>query len=1020
MSLDNEVAVIQQKTITEKYNELTQEQRKQLYDLFFDPSIEEALRKNIENIIFYKIPPTPEEFLDPINGWVPKDTPETMYQFVRDEFCAILHKKDFKQIIVEYGATRIGKCEGEDTPILMYDLSVKKIQDIKVGDLLMGDDSTPRKVLHLYQGYGDLYKVTQNKADDYIVNENHVLTLQYTNKGNRKERKNNPDKNNGKIVDIPIKDYLKLSKTKKHLLKGIKAKLDFKYQEVKIDPYFLGLWLGDGSHDTTSITNIDKEIIDYIYNYATTLNLRVSETINPKRTKSYRICGNSIGKKLTESNNSLLWHLKETYSLIRNKHIPIEYLRNSEEIRLSLLAGLIDSDGYISTDQCVISITQKREDLTKNIVFLCRSLGFRANYTKIKKSIKSRNFTREYYSICITGDLHRIPNKLSRKKVVKTTSRINPLRTGIKVDFYKKGNFYGFELSGNHRYLHSDLTITHNTHMVVHLIMYTIVYFHHLREPALYYGKSSLSDLAIYIISFNYDKVHELYLNPLFKIMDRSPKFIMVKFKDMVVKKQEEVGRDFVVYSKAATTGELTLASNLQLQTGNDDALAFVGANIVQAYVSEISFWLEYGGATEERIYRLYTDLRGRIKATVGSQYLSYLFLDSSANTIDSMIEKHMTTELIDRPYVHFSWKSRWEAVPKDAPKWLATGQTFKVITGAGSIPAKIVTTVKDLEGVPSDLIVDVPIDYYDELKDNLLKNIKDILGKPTIRENKFITDTTIIDKMFNDNFYNVEGSLVANSSDLPEKLLWNQIKDKLFHNPSTGGYKLKRAPNEPRFVGLDLSFSASGDALGISIIHKEFDLVKKETAYIVDISCVVSTTDRSINLEAVAYFIVDLMQLGGMFIHTVYTDTFQSESTKQFLERHNINVIKQSVDKDISPYMLILTLLSNELIVTGRNIFLKNNLNCLMITKDKGGKEKIDHPKGTVNNKYNGDYENSTCGTFAKDCSDSLAQAIYGAYSTDTMPHTNYESENKRVNLSKVLTPNDMVDIYKTLHKFY
>ena len=57
------------------------------------------------------------------------------------------------------GESATGKCLGRDTPVLMFDGTTKKVQDIKTGDLLMGDDSQPRTVLNTTSGFGPLFKV---------------------------------------------------------------------------------------------------------------------------------------------------------------------------------------------------------------------------------------------------------------------------------------------------------------------------------------------------------------------------------------------------------------------------------------------------------------------------------------------------------------------------------------------------------------------------------------------------------------------------------------------------------------------------------------------------------------------------------------------------------------------------------------------------------------------------------------------------------------------------------------------
>jgi len=70
-----------------------------------------------------------------------------------------------------------GKCVGRNTPILMHDGTIKLVQNIIVGDLVMGMDYNPRRVLSIHNGVDNLYKVHQNNADDYVVNSRHILTV---------------------------------------------------------------------------------------------------------------------------------------------------------------------------------------------------------------------------------------------------------------------------------------------------------------------------------------------------------------------------------------------------------------------------------------------------------------------------------------------------------------------------------------------------------------------------------------------------------------------------------------------------------------------------------------------------------------------------------------------------------------------------------------------------------------------------------------------------------------------------
>jgi replicative DNA helicase len=75
-----------------------------------------------------------------------------------------------------------GKCLGLNTPILMYDGSVKMVQDIKIGEQIMGDDSTPRNILGTCKGEEQMYKIILDNGDSFVANESHILSPLYRRK----------------------------------------------------------------------------------------------------------------------------------------------------------------------------------------------------------------------------------------------------------------------------------------------------------------------------------------------------------------------------------------------------------------------------------------------------------------------------------------------------------------------------------------------------------------------------------------------------------------------------------------------------------------------------------------------------------------------------------------------------------------------------------------------------------------------------------------------------------------------
>ena len=288
-----------------------------------------------------------------------------------------------------------GKSLAKNTPVIMYDGTIKMIQDVKIGDQLMGDDSTPRNVINLGRGMEMMYDIVPTKGDTYTVNESHILSLKCSiNHGEFKK---------DHVYDISLKDYMNLYNSYHEILLGYCVGVDFRYKKIDIDPYILGYCLVND---------------EYFYKE----------------------------KKL--QNN--LSNIFEKYNLIDNKHIPHNYKCNCRQIRLQILAGIIDSDASVFDDTYII--IQKNETLLDDIIYLARSLGF-ACYKKIQA-----------FQICIYGNkLEEIPIRCEHKKIELQKKFKDDLTTQIKIVPKGIDYYYGVELDGNHRYLLGDFTVTHNT-----------------------------------------------------------------------------------------------------------------------------------------------------------------------------------------------------------------------------------------------------------------------------------------------------------------------------------------------------------------------------------------------------------------------------------------------------------------------------------------------------------------------------------------------------------------------------
>ena len=354
--------------------------------------------------------------------------------------------------------TRYGKCLGLDTPILMFDGTVKPVQDIKNGDLLMGPDSQPRKVTGCITGYGKMYKVTPNyKGMVWTCNEDHILHVQRVNES--KDIKWNRAR---ETENITIRDWLDSSKWFKHVRKMRRAELSFNMKEHFVPAYIYGAWLGDGHSCGITFTNADPEVWKEIEQWAKNNSLLLSDNITPAgaaTTKRF-VMNKGTGNTCRDINFIKQWFVSRN----KTEGIRKEYLLSDRQQRLELLAGLLDTDGESNgTTNC--GFISKHKKLSEDVTFLCNSLGFGATCKEVTKH--SQNGTKgTYWRVMIRGATNEIPFRVPRKKRARK-NKFNCLTVGFKVEFIGYDNYYGFELEGADKlFLLGDCTVTHNTTLI--------------------------------------------------------------------------------------------------------------------------------------------------------------------------------------------------------------------------------------------------------------------------------------------------------------------------------------------------------------------------------------------------------------------------------------------------------------------------------------------------------------------------------------------------------------------------
>ncbi|CAH6421333.1 Replication factor C [uncultured virus] len=447
--------------------------------------------------------------------WVDKYRPTKLAEIVHQEEIVKMLKKTLETgnlpHLLLYGSSGTGKCVSLETPIVLFNGKIKIARNIKINDLLMGDDNTPRTVLSTTIGKDTMYKIIQKNGNDYIVNSEHILSLKLSSpfikvwsdkekryklrwfenhvikqqlfpvqqKNNSKEdihkvlqifqeslMQNNKVNKKGDICDISVKQYLKKNRIWKYSYKGFKCgRINcWKEKKVELDPYILGYWLSNGSKDKILIKVDDYKIIDYFKKSIAKNNLIL------KQTKCEMIKNNyysiTFGVKYKSKTPNHFENYLKKYELLYEKYVPNDYKINNVATRLQLLAGFLDADGCLNKYN-YFQFTQKSERLFNDIIFIARSLGLNVSTGKSKKIDGEIYYKAKIY----INKIEDIPTKINRQVFKIYDFSRDSVVTEIKVQKLNTGDYFGFELDGNGRFLLGDFTVTHNTSIILAIAM---------------------------------------------------------------------------------------------------------------------------------------------------------------------------------------------------------------------------------------------------------------------------------------------------------------------------------------------------------------------------------------------------------------------------------------------------------------------------------------------------------------------------------------------------------------------
>jgi hypothetical protein len=346
---------------------------------------------------------------------------------------------------------QVGKALALDTPIPTPE-GWTTIGDIKVGDQILSPDGNPVSVTFKTETMinHQCYKIFFDNGEEVVADADHLWEV------------NSSYWRTGKKVintDEIYSRYLKKTNNKRG--KGVEGSLyidlskaiNGKNQNLPIDPYLLGVWLGDGySADGRIIAHKD----DYEF-YKTKLDIEHEREDN----NCIRFKCRDLRKKLKENN------------LLKNKHIPQIYLRSSIDQRMELLRGLMDTDGSITKTQS-FEFYQKNYEFILQVVELLSSLGIKSRVSR--KSINQC----WYYTVRFASKekVFNLPRKLelinfngkgrpqNKRHYIQKIEKVDSVPVAcIQVD------------SDDHLFLCGRTFIpTHNTTTVVSYLLHYIVF----------------------------------------------------------------------------------------------------------------------------------------------------------------------------------------------------------------------------------------------------------------------------------------------------------------------------------------------------------------------------------------------------------------------------------------------------------------------------------------------------------------------------------------------------------------
>ena len=413
-------------------------------------------------------------------GFLPGDLQDKVDPYLRPLYDALYDLVDNERVtkmlekrIIEVAplAFMRGRSQPLDS-LLMTPNGWRKMGDIKIGDFVIGSDGKPTEIIGVFpQGTKKVYRLTMTDNSTVLACNEHLWQVRTM----EDKRRNKP----ARVLETQeMLGNFRRNHQYRYELPLLSAPVDFEAKPVPLEPYALGLLLGDGcitGKTSPAFCTTDAELVDSLEFSLAGLNLQFRR----KNAVDYILSKDAEKSKSGSAPNLLKKALRELNLLGTNsstKFVPEIYLYNSAEIRIALLQGLLDSDGGPVTQKnrtCRIQYSTNSEKLKNDVVFLVSSLGGTANCRMRPAQNRKPGLARgrkvfhrtDSYILDIRLPAQIKPFRLARKaKIYESVGAGRPMRFIKNIEFVGEIETQCISVAAlDSLYVTDDFILTHNT-----------------------------------------------------------------------------------------------------------------------------------------------------------------------------------------------------------------------------------------------------------------------------------------------------------------------------------------------------------------------------------------------------------------------------------------------------------------------------------------------------------------------------------------------------------------------------